>query len=70
VIRRVAAFAEGSLLLGGTIANLAELFDVSEQTVHDWRKAHPAFRKAIQEGGVLRGDARASHSLGRERTVG
>jgi hypothetical protein len=63
-----ARIALGASLLGATTTQLAELFSVSEQTVYDWRKAHPAFRKAIQEGSDF-ADARVAASL-YQRCVG
>jgi hypothetical protein len=63
-----ARVALGAMLLGGTIANLAELFNVNLQTVHDWRAAHPAFRKAIEEGSKF-ADANVARSFYR-RAIG
>jgi hypothetical protein len=48
--REFARVALGAALLGATAADLAGLFDVSEQTIRNWRAAHPAFRKAFEEG--------------------
>jgi hypothetical protein len=43
--------ALGASLLGATADDLAGLFNVSEPTIYAWRKEHPAFDKALQEGG-------------------
>jgi transposase-like protein len=45
-----ARVALGAAILGATIRDLAELFDVSEQTIFNWRREHPAFAKAFREG--------------------
>ena len=42
--------AEAHCLLGGTDADLAKLFDVSEQTINAWKKAHPSFLESIRAG--------------------
>lgn len=36
---------------GATDAQLAELFDVTETTVNNWKREHPAFRKALEAKG-------------------
>jgi hypothetical protein len=54
--------ALGAMLLGGTLANLAKLFDVTFETIDNWRRAHPAFRKAIREGGEW-ADSKVAASL-------
>src|SRR5690554_6233051 len=51
-----AEFAEQArklCLLGATDADLAEFFEVSEQTVNTWKKAHPKFLESIKKGKVL-----------------
>lgn len=37
-------------LLGHTDAELAEFFDVSEQTINAWKKAHAEFLESIKKG--------------------
>lgn len=37
-------------LLGHTDAELAEFFEVSEQTINAWKKAQPAFLESIKKG--------------------
>lgn len=37
-------------LLGHTDAELAEFFEVSEQTINAWKKAQPAFLESIKNG--------------------
>jgi hypothetical protein len=65
--REFARVALGAALLGATAADLAGLFDVSEQTIHNWRAVHPAFRKAIQEGSEF-ADANVARGLYRRAT--
>jgi hypothetical protein len=47
---------------------LAELFDVTEQTISNWQAAHSAFRKAIIEGGRF-ADSRVAYNL-YQRAIG
>jgi hypothetical protein len=54
--------ALGAALLGAKATDLAALFSVTEPTIYAWRKAHPAFDKAIREGGVY-ADAQVAASL-------
>jgi DNA-binding XRE family transcriptional regulator len=49
-------------LLGATDEQLAELFDVTEQTINQWKKDHNEFFLALKRGKV-EADARVSHSL-------
>jgi hypothetical protein len=49
-------------LLGLTLEDMADLFDVSHQTIYDWKKAQPKFLEAIQEGG-RKADATVAESL-------
>ena len=37
-------------LLGSTDAELADFFEVSEQTVNAWKTAHPEFLESIKKG--------------------
>lgn len=37
-------------LLGATDAELAEFFEVNEDTVHEWKKVHPSFSESIRAG--------------------
>jgi hypothetical protein len=45
-----AAVALGFCILGATHVSLAAMFGVDEDTITNWKRAHPAFRKAIEEG--------------------
>lgn len=49
-------------LLGATDAEIAEFFGVSEQTVNNWKKAHPAFLESLKEGKRI-ADGRVAESL-------
>ena len=37
-------------LLGATDAQLAELFEVNEDTIHEWKKVHPEFSESVRAG--------------------
>ncbi len=37
-------------LLGATDKELADFFDVSEDTINEWKKVHPQFSVSIKEG--------------------
>lgn len=37
-------------LLGATDAELANFFEVNEDTVHEWKKRHPSFSESIKKG--------------------
>jgi len=37
-------------LLGATDRELAELFEVNEDTIHEWKKVHPAFSESVKKG--------------------
>jgi hypothetical protein len=63
-----ADIAKGFALLGATHAAIAELFGVVPDTITDWKRAHPAFRKALDEGGQY-ADGLVAHALYR-RCVG
>jgi hypothetical protein len=45
-----AKVALGATIHGATHATLADLFDVDEDTITSWKRVHPAFRKAVEEG--------------------
>ena len=49
-------------LLGATDAQLAELFDVCEDTIYEWKKVHPEFSESIRAGKRV-ADAEVAHSL-------
>lgn len=49
-------------LLGATDPDLAKFFEVNEDTIHEWKKVHPAFSEAIREGKEL-ADARVADRL-------
>lgn len=38
------------LLLGATDADLADFFEVKEQTINNWKNSHPEFFESIKEG--------------------
>ncbi len=66
-----AEFAEQArklCLLGATDADLAEFFEVSEQTVNTWKKAHKTFLESLKKGKVL-ADAEVAARL-YERALG
>ena len=54
-------------LLGATIAQLADLFEVKEATVYRWRQENPQFNDAIKKGRAD-ADGRVAHSLFRKAT--
>jgi hypothetical protein len=37
-------------LLGATDAELAEMFEVAEDTIYEWKKVHPVFSESIKKG--------------------
>ncbi len=49
-------------LLGATDAEMADIFDVSEQTLNAWKHAHPEFLEAIKTGKKI-ADAEIANSL-------
>ena len=49
-------------LLGATDAKLAEFFDVTEQTINNWKRAHSSFFESINKGKV-QADAEVATSL-------
>jgi DNA-binding XRE family transcriptional regulator len=65
-----AEFAEQALKLcrlGATDADLAGFFDVSEQTINAWKKAHEAFLESLKAGKAL-ADAEVADKLYRRAT--
>ena len=55
-------------LLGYIDTQLADFFEVSEATIHVWKKAHPSFLESLKAGKVV-ADAEVAASL-YERAVG
>lgn len=49
-------------LLGATDKEMADFFDVSEQTINAWKKAHPKFLESIKKG-KARADAEVASKL-------
>lgn len=49
-------------LLGATDKRLAELFQVSERSIHEWKDAYPEFSQSICEGREI-ADAEIANSL-------
>lgn len=49
-------------LLGATDAQLADFFEVSEQTVNSWKKVHPEFLESLRAGKRV-ADAEVAHGL-------
>lgn len=41
---------------GAIDEDLAELFDVTKQTIQNWKKAHPAFKNALDAGKAVSDD--------------
>jgi hypothetical protein len=65
-----AEFAEQSrklCLLGATDKELASFFEVSETTIQNWKRAHPAFLASIADGRVI-ADANVADSLYKRAT--
>jgi hypothetical protein len=56
------ALARGAMLLGATTEALAALFDVSVNTIDNWRAKHRAFDRAVREGGEW-ADAQVANGL-------
>jgi hypothetical protein len=54
-------------LLGATRTEIAGFFEVSESTIDNWQKEHPAFLGAIREG-KIQADANVADSLYRRAT--
>lgn len=49
-------------LLGMTDKKLAEFFEVTEQTINNWKNDHPTFFESLKRGKAL-ADADVAHSL-------
>jgi DNA-binding XRE family transcriptional regulator len=49
-------------LLGATDAEMADFFDVSEQTINAWKGKHPKFLESIKRG-KSHADTEVAHSL-------
>ncbi len=49
-------------LLGATDAELGDFFGVTEQTVNNWKHAHPSFFESLKAG-KAKADAIVAHSL-------
>lgn len=53
--------------LGATDEQIAEFFDVSVQTIYNWKSKHPEFVEAIKNGKVI-ADMQVSNSLFKKAT--
>lgn len=53
--------------LGATDKELADFFQVNEDTVNEWKKVHPAFSESLKEGKLL-ADAEVADKLFRRAT--
>jgi hypothetical protein len=60
--RDFARIAKGFALLGGTHAQIADLFGVEADTITNWKRKHPAFRRALEEGGAF-ADGQVANAL-------
>lgn len=49
-------------LLGATDAELADFFEVNEDTIHEWKKVHPEFSESVKKG-KLQADANVADRL-------
>lgn len=49
-------------LLGATDAEIADAFDVTEQTINNWKSAHPSFFESLK-GGKIQADAKVANRL-------
>ena len=49
-------------LLGATDASLADFFDVTEQTINNWKTSHPEFFESLKAG-KAKADAQVAQSL-------
>lgn len=63
-----AKMAKKIALLGVTDEQLAAIFEVSEETINAWKRAHVEFSTALREGKAI-ADSEVAHSLYR-RAVG
>ena len=48
--------------LGATDLQIADFFEVCEDTIHEWKKVYPKFSESIKNGKYL-ADANVAHSL-------
>lgn len=49
-------------LLGATDAQIADFFEVNEDSIHEWKKKYPKFSESIKKG-KIDADARVANSL-------
>lgn len=49
-------------LLGATDADLADFFDVNEDTINEWKKVHPTFSESLKKGKLV-ADANVANRL-------
>jgi hypothetical protein len=54
--------------LGATDRELADFFDVSEQTINAWKDAHPEFLESLKDG-KAKADAEVADKLFRRATA-
>lgn len=54
--------AEKLCKLGATDAEMADFFEVSEQTLNDWKTKHPEFLESIKKGKII-ADAEIAEKL-------
>lgn len=54
--------------LGATDKETADFFDVTEQTINNWKSEHPEFFESIKKGKII-ADAEVAHSL-HKRAIG
>nr|WP_294975041.1 terminase [uncultured Pseudomonas sp.] len=64
----MAGFAKDLCLLGATDVDLAKHFEVSINTIYNWKKKHLSFRMAVKEGRFI-ADSKVAASLF-QRAVG
>lgn len=64
-----AELAEAFCLMGATDATLAEQFDVTEQTINNWKIEHPEFFESIKNGKDV-ADAKVASALFKSATGG
>lgn len=57
-----AELATNYCLLGATDDDLARFFGVTDRTLRNWKKRHPEFERAAQDGKTI-ADAKVSRSL-------
>ena len=51
--------------LGATDADLAEFFEVNEDTINEWKKVHPSFSESLKEAKEHFDDSKVEASLAR-----